>query len=129
MHARSDAAATALAGSALEVTCLAGAERVDVVRDESALPPGCALEIVSDAVSAYLSLKGAVDTKAEISKLEKKIAVLTKSLDALLKQAALPDYEAKVPPQVRAENVEKLAKLRAEIAAAEKGIVDFSALA
>ncbi len=128
MHARSEAAAASSSVSVLEVVALAGAESVTVIREESALPSGCALEIVSDAVSVYMNLKGAVDAKAEIEKLQKKIAALAKSTDTLTKQAAASDYEVKVPAHVRADNLEKLAKLRAETAAAEKGIVDFTAL-
>jgi valyl-tRNA synthetase len=128
VHARSDAAAKAALASVLEVGALAGAEAVTVVRDEAGVPPGCALEIVSDAVSVYMNLKGAVDAKAEIDKLQKKLAQLSKSAEALQKQAAAADYEVKVPAQVRADNLAKLAKLAAESEAAEKGVADFTAM-
>ena len=129
VHVRSDAAAASVSSSVLEMCALAGAESVTVVRDESAVPPGCALEIVSDSVSAYLNLKGSVDTRAEISKLEKQRAQLLASVAAIEKQAAGADYETKVPEKVRTANAEKLVKLRTEIAAAEKGIADFELLA
>lgn len=129
VHARSDAAAASVSSSVLEMSALAGAESVTIVRDESAVPPGCALEIVSDLVSAYLNLKGSVDTKAEIEKLQKKRTQLLTSVAGLEKQAATADYETKVPAKVRQENLEKLAKLRTEIAAADKGISDFEQLA
>ena len=128
VHARTDDAAASAAISKLEVGALAGAEAVEVLRDEAAVPKGCALEVISDAVSVYMNLKGAVDAKAEIEKLQKKIGALTKSADTLTKQAAAADYEVKVPERVRADNLEKLNKLRAEIQAAEKGIADFEAL-
>ena len=129
VHVRSDAAAASVSASVLEMCALAGAESVTVARDESAVPAGCALEIVSDSVSAYLNLKGSVDTKAEISKLEKQRALLLASVAALEKTAEKPDYETKVPEKVRLANAEKLVKLRNEIAAAEKGIADFALLA
>ncbi len=108
---------------------LAGAESITVVRDEKAVPPGCALEIVSDAVSVYLNLKGSVDTKAEIGKLEKQRTQLFASVATIEKAMANADYETKVPEKVRTANAEKLVKLRTEIAAADKGIADFELLA
>jgi valyl-tRNA synthetase len=75
-----------------------------------------------------MNLKGAVDAKAEIDKLQKKLAQLSKSAEALQKQAAAADYEVKVPAQVRADNLAKLAKLAAESEAAEKGVADFTAM-
>ncbi len=126
--ARTDVAAASASAGALAVAALAGAETVAILRDEAAVPPGCALELVNDALSAYMSLKGAVDAQAEIDKLHKKLAALRKSAENLEKQAAAPDYETKVPAHVRADNAEKLAKLRVEAVAAEKGIADFTAL-
>ena len=129
VHVRSDAAAASVAISVLEICALAGAESVTVVRDEGAVPAGCALEIVSDSVSVYLNLKGSVDVRAEIAKLEKQRAQLLASVAQIERTAAGPDYEIKVPEKVRAANAEKLAKLRIEIAAADKGITDFEKLA
>ena len=100
-----------------------------MVRDESAVPAGCAMELVSDSVSAYLNLKGSVDVRAEIAKLEKQRAQLCATVAQMEKTAAGADYETKVPEKVRAANAEKLVKLRIEIAAADKGIAEFEKLA
>lgn len=129
IHVRSDAAAASVASSVLEICALAGAESVTVVRDESAVPAGCALEIVSDSVSVYLNLKGSVDVRAEIAKLEKQRAQLCATVAQMEKTAAGADYETKVPEKVRAANTEKLARLRIEIASVDKGIADFEKLA
>ena len=129
VHVRSDTVATSVSSSVLEMCALAGAESITVVRDEKAVPPGCALEIVSDAVSVYLNLKGSVDTKAEIGKLEKQRTQLFASVATIEKAMANADYETKVPEKVRTANAEKLVKLRTEIAAADKGIADFELLA
>lgn len=126
--ARTDAAATAAAAAAPEMRALAGADSLAVLRDAADAPPGCGVEVVSDAVSVYLNLKGAVDARAEADKLHKKTALLAKSLDSLVKQAAAADYVAKVPAAVRADNADKVARLRAEIAEAERCALDFEAL-
>ena len=44
---------------------LAGCESITVVRAAEDVPAGCATELVSDAVSAYMDLKGTVDAAAE----------------------------------------------------------------
>jgi len=126
--ARSDAAAASAGRTATEVRALSSSESVTVVRDAGEVPQGCAVEVVDDALSVYLHLRGAVDARAEIDKLHKKIALLTKSLQSLERQAAAEDYERKVPPPVRADNADKMVKLATEIAAAETAIADFSAL-
>ena len=125
---RTDAAAESAQRTATDVRALSSGESVTVLREAAGVPPGCSMELVNDAISVYISLKGAVDAQGEINKLHKKLELLAKSLGNLQKQAAAPDYEAKVPPNVRADNADKAAKLATEIAAAEKGIQDFTAL-
>ncbi len=128
VHARSDAVAASAGRTATEVRALSGADSVTVVRDAAEAPPGCAMELVNDTLSVYINLKGAVDARAEIEKLNKKLAALTKSLANMQKQAAAADYEQKVPAHVRSDNADKMDKLATEIAAAEKAVVDFTAL-
>lgn len=72
-----------------------------------------------------MDLKGSVDPAAEIKKLDKKIELLQKSQAGLVKQMQNKDYETKVPAKVREENAEKLAKLEAEIEAAQAAVADF----
>jgi valyl-tRNA synthetase len=128
VHARSDASADAVARTLMEIRALAGAEAVTVVRSAEEVPAGCAMELVSDALSVYVNLKGAVDAKQEVEKLVKKIGVAERSRDSLLKQQAAADYEAKVPEKQRNANADKLLKLEAEIAEAQRGMAEFTAL-
>jgi valyl-tRNA synthetase len=125
---RTDAAAESAQRTWTDVRALSSAESVTVLRDAEQVPPGCAMELVNDAISVYVSLKGAVDAKGEITKLQKKIEQLGTSLANLKKQSAAADYEIKVPAHVRADNADKMTKLATEIAAAEKGVEDFTAL-
>ena len=125
---RTDAAAESAQRTWTDVRALSSAESVTVLRDAEQVPPGCAMELVNDAISVYVSLKGAVDAKGEITKLQKKIEQLGTSLANLKKQSAAADYETKVPAHVRADNADKMTKLATEIAAAEKGVEDFTAL-
>ena len=107
---------------------LAGCKSITVVRAAEDVPAGCATELVSDAVSAYMDLKGTVDAAAEAEKLKKKAAAAAKSRDNLLKQVAMADYTSKVPAHIRAENEERVAKWSLEIAEAERGIAEFAAM-
>jgi len=128
VHARSDAAAAAVERVATEIRALSGCESVAVLRSAEEVPPGCAMELVSEAVSFYINLKGAVDAAAEVEKLRKKAAALAKSRDNVLRQMAAADYTTKVPERIRADNDEKVAKLALEVAEAERGIAEFTAL-
>ena len=79
------------------------------VRVTSAPPPGCAILTVSDKLSAHLLLKGLIEPAKEVEKLEKKKTALATTIEKLKKAAAVADYTAKVPEEVRAANQEKLA--------------------
>ena len=128
LHCRTDGAAGSAERALMEIRSLAGGETVTLKRSAEDVPAGCAMELVSDAVSVYVSLKGAVDAKAEIEKLNKKIAGIVRSQASIAKQQAAPDYEQKVPERIRADNADKAAKLAAEAAEAERGLADFRAM-
>jgi len=78
-------------------------------------PSGCAIVTVSDKVAAHLVLKGLIDPAKEVEKLEKKRAALRLQLEKLQKAVQVPDYEKKVPEDVRKANAEKLTQTDSEI--------------
>jgi len=78
-------------------------------------PSGCAIVTVSDKVAAHLVLRGLIDPPKEVEKLDKKRAALRIQLEKLNKAVKVPDYEKKVPDDVRAANAEKLTQTDSEI--------------
>jgi len=85
-------------------------------------PKGCALNIVNEFVDIFVLLKGIVDVKVEVAKLEKKKIAVEKSREGLQKRMASTDYETKVPQTVKEENTAKLTALNLEIDSFNKAI-------
>jgi len=89
---------------------------------------GAALNIVNEFVEIFVILKGIVDVKVEVAKLEKKKIAVEKSRDGLQKRMISPDYEAKVPQTVKEENTAKLTALNLEIDSFNKAIESLKAI-
>ncbi|XP_026281108.1 valine--tRNA ligase isoform X2 [Frankliniella occidentalis] len=82
----------------------------------SASPPqGCAIFTASDKCEVHLLLKGLIDPAKEEEKLQKKQDSLSQQVKKLEQSMVAPDYETKVPSEVRAANSEKLAQSKGEI--------------
>ena len=110
------------------LTSLAGVGPMKQLAEGESAPPGCAVSIVNESVTVYILLKGVVDAATEIAKLDKKLAALKKTNEALLKKTQEDGYEDKVPEKIRDENTEKLAKQAEEIKSVETARADFEAL-
>ena len=130
LSCRADDGAAALSLFADAVSTLSGSGATSVLQHGRDPPPpaGCGVTVMSESVSVYVSLRGSVDPAAEMAKLDKRAAAAAKQIAELEKKMAADGYEAKVPERVRAENEEKVAKLRAEIAAAGAAKEDFEKL-
>ena len=111
------------------VATLSSCEKVTATQDAGAVPPGCGVAIVDGTVSAYLVLKGIVDFAAEIKKLQKNCDNCQKQIATVSKKVANPKYQEKTPEKVKAADLEKMARLEAELATAKKALADFEALA
>ena len=128
LHSRSDGAAASAGRTLMEIRSLAGAESLTLVRTAEEVPSGCAMELVSDAVSVYVSLAGTVDAMAEVDTQSKKLASIARSQAGITRQQTAPDYEAKVPERIRADNADKAAKLAVEAEEAERALAEFQAM-
>ncbi|ESP01745.1 hypothetical protein LOTGIDRAFT_176433, partial [Lottia gigantea] len=78
-------------------------------------PSGCAMSTVSTKCETNLMLKGLIDVKKEISKLEGKKDTLGKQLIKLKDSTKKSDYSSKVPEDVRKQNTDKMNELETEI--------------
>ena len=126
---KGDAAFEAASAVGAYVATLSSCEKVTATQDAGAVPPGCGVAIVDGTVSAYLVLKGIVDFAAEIKKLQKNCDNYQKQIATVSKKVANPQYQEKTPEKVKAADLEKMARLEAELATAKKALADFQALA
>ncbi|CAG8788523.1 17097_t:CDS:2, partial [Racocetra fulgida] len=89
------------------VTLVKGAKSVHVVQHDESIPAGCALSTVTDEINLLLLVKGFVDIDAEVAKFQSKLDKTTQALALLQKKIQIPDYESKVPRDVRDANEAK----------------------
>ncbi|XP_011864284.1 PREDICTED: valine--tRNA ligase [Vollenhovia emeryi] len=78
-------------------------------------PIGCAILTVTDKVQIHLLLKGLIDPRKELEKLQKKEKQLIEMIQKLKQDLATPDYEVKVPLDVQKCNEEKLTSNEGEL--------------
>jgi len=87
-------------------------------------PEGCAVDIVNETCQVYMMIKGLVDIKLEIEKLEKKKATTQGHYDRLFKTTQNAQYH-KVPENLKAENTKKLEGFTQELDLASKMIENY----
>lgn len=78
-------------------------------------PIGCAIVTVTNKVQVHLLLKGLIDPKKELEKLQKKEVQLIEIIQKLKQDLTVPDYDVKVPLDVQQNNKEKLANNEGEL--------------
>ncbi|CAB4067286.1 VARS [Lepeophtheirus salmonis] len=89
-------------------------EEMELVQKEAA-PPGCSVITVSDKVIAMVMLKGAIDVKKEIEKLNKKSTLLESNLEKLKESLKLISSSTKVPAEVQKASKETFEHLNNEL--------------
>ena len=106
-----------LASQTLAVATLAVVGNVTVLakEQEGEVPEGCGFTTVNPDVGSHMMLKGIIDVAGEVKKIDKKAALIEKSLASLETKMKAPTYEQKVPEAVRATNAEKAAAMRLEL--------------
>ncbi|XP_046401266.1 valine--tRNA ligase isoform X1 [Ischnura elegans] len=114
-----DATASTVEKYSQDIATLAYCSKIAIVRSSDGDKPstsGCAILTVSGECEVHLMLKGLVDPAKEREKLSKKREKLDQQVSRLVTAANAPDYESKVPEEVRVANEEKLSQLQGELA-------------
>lgn len=90
------------------ISTLSKSGDVKFVADQTQIPKGCVMDVSPNGSEIYLYVKDLIDIKKEIERLEKKLNNNKELYDALNKKVSVPDYESKVPENVKKQNKEKL---------------------
>nr|XP_023014024.1 valine--tRNA ligase [Leptinotarsa decemlineata] len=85
-------------------------------------PDGCTILTVSDKCEVNLLLKGLIDPVKETTKIQKKLELLQATKEKLRKAIDAPDYELKVPLEVRQTNEVKLSQTSIELSRLETAL-------
>merc|ERR1719247_1711681 len=88
---------------------------LQVLEGKAEPPAGCVASVMSNQCTVYLQVADIVDLAKEAEKQEKKIEAAKKSLASYEAKMADPNYEQRVPENVRKMNTEKAAALKQEI--------------
>lgn len=109
-------------------TLIKGCTSVSVVTNVKDIPTGCLAESVNSNLTAHLLVAGVLDLKKEIVKAEKRIVAIELSVEKLEKQMMVPEYETKIPDDVRESNSKVLSNYRMEIETLRNQITSFSSM-
>ncbi|KAJ9598284.1 hypothetical protein L9F63_011024 [Diploptera punctata] len=91
-------------------------------------PKGCVILTVSDKCEVHLLLKGLIEPAKEMLKLQKKQDQLQQQLNKLKQAMSAPDYEVKVPQEVRQTNSEKLNQTEGELLRLESAMTTLKSM-
>lgn len=90
------------------VTSLVKAGETIVIGANEQPPQGCLKGFVSEEIAIYVKVVGLIDIKLETNRIEKRVKELETLKTNLNKKMTIPNYETKVPQNVRDENTEKM---------------------
>ncbi|PIA49674.1 hypothetical protein AQUCO_01300442v1, partial [Aquilegia coerulea] len=117
---KSDQIAAIIRGRELEIRTLASVSSLEVLADNDARLAECGVEVVSQHLSVYLQLQGALNAEFELEKLVKKREEKRKQYESLKKKTSASGYKQKVPQNIQDDDVAKLDKLVRELALVEE---------
>jgi len=113
---------------AIIIALTKGAGTAKFISDDADVPQGCGTETVTADINIHIPVQGKVDAKAEVDKLEKKVAMSQANKDKVVKLTQQANYETAVKAEVRAANDDKVEKLDAEIEALTQALERFKTL-
>eukprot|EP00566_Odontella_aurita_P002277 CAMPEP_0113586882 /NCGR_PEP_ID=MMETSP0015_2-20120614/34560_1 /TAXON_ID=2838 /ORGANISM="Odontella" /LENGTH=1123 /DNA_ID=CAMNT_0000492401 /DNA_START=165 /DNA_END=3536 /DNA_ORIENTATION=+ /assembly_acc=CAM_ASM_000160 len=112
-----------------DVKTLGKASVVDINPDDASIPSSHGTVIVDEHTKVMMDLTGLIDFDAEIKKLEKTLGKTAPVLSNLEKKINAPGYDAKVSPEFKKVNAEKLEGLRKKKDDIEGAIANYREMA
>ncbi|EFN58150.1 hypothetical protein CHLNCDRAFT_141931 [Chlorella variabilis] len=128
LRCKDAAKAALLASCGVEITTLTTNASLQMLAEGEAAPPGCAVAIIDEVTTVYLSLSGVLDAAKELEKLSKREGEAVGKLDQLQRKMALPGYQDKTPEDIKALELERVVKMEAELEAIRHHIADMRTL-
>ncbi|VFQ58385.1 unnamed protein product [Cuscuta campestris] len=104
----------------LEIKTLGNLSSLEVLKEKDAVPAGCVVGVVNEALSVFLKTQGAIDVDAEREKLKKRMDDIKKLHDNLSRTMSASGYKEKVKSNVHEENVVRLASCLQELSSLEE---------
>jgi valyl-tRNA synthetase len=111
-----------------DIVTLGKASQVDVNIAEDSIPETVGTSVVNNTLTVLIDLKGMVDYKKEIARLNKEMKKAEGPLEQLEQKMASDGYTEKVPEELKQQNVEKQEGLKKKVADIEEAIANFGKL-
>jgi len=111
-----------------DIMTLGSGSQVDINPLDGNIPDSVGTMVVNDAVTVLVDLKGKVDFKTEIGRLNKNLKNAKGPMEQLENKMATTGYQEKVPADLKIANDEKLNGLRKKCADIEEAIANFDRL-
>lgn len=112
-----------------DIETLGKGSSVEINPDDSTIPATVGTVIVDDSLTVLIDLKGLVDFKLEIARLQKSLKTTIPQIETMLKRMAADEYEEKVPEALKVSNKERLDSLQKKKTDLEEAIANFERLA
>jgi valyl-tRNA synthetase len=111
-----------------DIMTLGKGSQVDINPPDESIPNSVGTMIVDDSITVLVDLKGMVDFKTEINRLNKNLKSAKGPMEQLETKMAADGYEEKVPEDLKQANIEKLDGLKKKVSDIEEAIANFERL-
>jgi len=118
-----------LEGVVAEIRTLAKTGDIRVAGTDGDAPTGCAVQVVDDATTLHVLLKGLLDPAQEVGKLEKKREGIVKKLETLRARTGEESYQANTPEDVKSRDAETLKTSEGELEHVQEAIESMKKMA
>ena len=123
-----EAQAAAALSQVDDIKTLGSGSQVDINLPEADIPDTVGTMVVNDSITVLVDLKGKVDFKTEIGRLNKNLGKAKGPMEQLEKKMATAGYQENVPDHLKKANDEKLSGLKKKCADIEEAIASFEKL-
>jgi valyl-tRNA synthetase len=111
-----------------DIMTLGKGSQVDINPSDDKIPDSVGTVIVNDSLTLHVDLKGMVDFKTEIGRLNKNLSKAKGPMDQLEKKMSAAGYAEKVPEDLKQANVEKMEGYKKTVSDIEEAIANFERL-
>ena len=111
-----------------DIKTLGSGSQVDINPSDGDIPDSVGTMVVNDSMTVLVDLKGKVDFKTEIGRLNKNLGKAKGPMQQLEKKMATSGYQDNVPEELKKANDEKLIGLKKKCADIEEAIANFERL-
>ncbi|KAG7342354.1 valyl-tRNA synthetase [Nitzschia inconspicua] len=111
-----------------DIMTLGNGSKVDINVPDEEIPTSVGTIIVNDSITLLVDLKGMVDFKTEIGRLNKNLKKARGPMEQLQMKIASDGYAENVPEDLKKSNEEKLEGLKKQVSDMEEAIANFERL-